>query len=103
MNDKKLPERIKATLTIELDFAKADQPLIGDVLKDIIENLGFSSSGNGSRTTQSHYSYKLESNLPPEPMTIDRLLGLVDQAREPGEPTAREQIADSLHPEYDQA
>lgn len=103
MNDKELPERIKATLTIELDFAKADQPLIGDVLKDIIENLGFSSSGNGSRTTQSHYSYKLESNLPPEPMTIDRLLGLVDQAREPGEPTAREQIADSFHPEYDQA
>ncbi len=25
MNDEELPERIKATLTIELDFAKADR------------------------------------------------------------------------------
>ncbi|MEV1198099.1 hypothetical protein ABZQ24_29370 [Pseudomonas aeruginosa] len=58
MSNEKLPDRIKATLTIELDFAKEDQPLIGEVLQGIIENLGFSSEGNGSRTTQSHYSYK---------------------------------------------
>lgn len=30
--DKEVPDRIKATLTIELDFAKEDQPLIGEVL-----------------------------------------------------------------------
>jgi hypothetical protein len=103
MNKQELPDRIKATLTIELDFAKEDQPLIGDVLQNIIDNLGFSSSGNGSRTALSHYSYNLESNLPKEPMTFDHLLDLMDQSLEPGEPTAREQIADSMHPYYEQA
>lgn len=103
MNNQELPDRIKATLTIELDFAKEDQPLIGEVLQMVIDSLGFSSAGNGSRTAQSHYSYKLESNLPKEPMTMDHLLDLVDQAREPGEPTARERIAESMHPDYDQA
>lgn len=103
MNNQELPDRIKATLTIELDFAKDDQPLIGEVLQMIIGSLGFSSAGNGSRTAQSHYSYKLESNLPTEPMTMDNLLDLADQALEPGEPTARERIAESMHPDYDQA
>jgi hypothetical protein len=103
MNKQELPDRIKATLTIELDFAKEDQSLIGEVLQNIIDNIGFSSSGNGSRTARSHYSYNLESNLPKEPMTFDRLLDLVDQSLEPGEPTAREQIADSMHDDYEQA
>nr|WP_246777418.1 hypothetical protein [Escherichia coli] len=48
-------------------------------------------------------SYKLESNLPKVPMTMERLFDLMDQAREPGEPTAAEQIADSMHPNYDEA
>ncbi|WHL30255.1 hypothetical protein QJS63_29410 (plasmid) [Pseudomonas juntendi] len=33
MSDEKIPDRIKAKLTIELDFAKEDQPLIGEVLQ----------------------------------------------------------------------
>lgn len=103
MSDEKIPDRIKAKLTIELDFAKEDQPLIGEVLQGILDNLGFSSEGNGSRTAQSHYSYKLESNLPKEPMTMERLFDLMDQAREPGEPTTAEQIAESMHPNYDEA
>lgn len=98
-----LPDRIKATLTIELDFAKEDQSLISEVLQGIIENLGFSSEGNGSRTAQSHYSYKLESNLPKEPMTLERLFDLMDEALEPGEATTAERIAESMHPDYDQA
>lgn len=103
MSNQRLPDRIKATLTIELDFASEDQPLIEGVLQGIIENLGFSSEGNGSRTAQSHYSYKLESNLPKQPMTMNRLFALIDQAREPGEPTAQERIAESMHPDYDLA
>ncbi|EMA3568439.1 hypothetical protein [Pseudomonas aeruginosa] len=103
MSDEKIPDRIKAKLTIELDFAKEDQPLIGEVLQGILDNLGLSSEGSGSRTAQSHYSYKLESNLPKVPMTMERLFDLMDQAREPGEPTAAEQIADSMHPNYDEA
>lgn len=103
VNEKELPDRIKATLTIDIDFAKEDQPLIGEVLQNIIDNIGFSSSGNGSRTAQSHYSYNLESNLPKKAMTFDHLLDLMDQALEPGEPSAREQIADTMHPDYEQA
>lgn len=103
MNKQELPDRITAKLTIELDFAKEDQPLIGEVLQNIIDSLGFSSSGNGSRTMQSHYSYKLESNVPSEPMTMDHLLDLADQAIEPGEPTARERLAESMHPDYEEA
>lgn len=67
----------------------------------IIDNLGISSSGRGSRTPQSHYSYKVESNLPAEPMTVDRMLEVMDQAREPGEPTTEERFAEMVHPEYD--
>ena len=103
MSNQELPDRIKATLTIELDFAKDDQPLIAEVLQGIIDNLGFSGQGNGSRTAQSHYSYKLESNLPKEPMTVDRLFDLMDQAREPGEPTTGELIEESMHSDYNQA
>lgn len=103
MNKQELPDRITAKLTIELDFAKEDQPLIGEVLQNIIDSLGFSSSGNGSRTMQSHYSYKLESNVPSEPMTMDHLLDLADQAIEPGDPTARERLAESMHPDYEEA
>ena len=40
MSDEKIPDRIKAKLTIELDFAKEDQPLIGEVLQGILDNLG---------------------------------------------------------------
>lgn len=103
MSNPDLPDRIKAKLTIELDFAKEDQPLIGDVLQNIIASLGISSEGNGSRTAQSHYRYKLESNLPKEPMTVDRLFDLFDEAREPGEPSSAELLAESMHPDYEQA
>ncbi|MGF6282312.1 hypothetical protein ABH908_000204 [Pseudomonas frederiksbergensis] len=103
MNKPELPDRIKAKLTIELDFAREDQPMIGQVLLNIIDCLGISSSGSGSHTRQSHYSYKLESNLPSEPMTMDHLLDMADEACEPGEPTARERIAESMHPDYEEA
>ncbi|HGO9799708.1 TPA: hypothetical protein ACLEB8_004898 [Pseudomonas aeruginosa] len=103
MSEQNLPERIKATLTIELDFAREDQPLMLGVLQDIIDNLGISSQGNGSRTAQSHYSYKLESNVPSQPMTMERLLSIYDESIEPGEPTAGELIAESMHPKYDEA
>lgn len=103
MNDQNLPDRIKATLTIELDFAKVDQPLIHGILQQIIDNLGISSSGNGSATASSHYSYNVESNLPKQPMTMDRILDLADAAGAPGQPTARERIAESMRPDYEQA
>ncbi|EMN3634459.1 hypothetical protein R3Q56_006706 [Pseudomonas aeruginosa] len=96
-------ERIKAKLTIELDFAKDDQHLIAGVLRDVIDNLAISNRGNGSVTAASHYSYNLFSNLPSEPVTLDRLFQLFDEAADPGEPTFKERILDSLHPEYEQA
>lgn len=98
-----LPDRIKAKLTIDLDFAKDDQPRIGEVLQRIIENLGISNEGDGSCTPHSHYRYKLETNLPQEPMTVERLFDLFDEAREPGEPSSAELLAESLHPDFDQA
>jgi len=98
-----LPDRIKATLTIDLDFAKEDQPRISEVLQFIIDNLAISGSGEGCPTAQSRYSFKLESNLPKVPMTLDRILDLADQAAEPGEATARERIAESMHPRYEEA
>ncbi|BAW27530.1 hypothetical protein [Pseudomonas putida] len=103
MDKQEQPDRIKATLTIDLDFAKADQDRISGVLQGIIDNLWLSGKGSGSVTQHSHFSYSLKSNLPSEPMTMDRLLDLVDLNREPGEPSAREQIADSQHPDYDEA
>lgn len=96
-------DRIKAKLTIELDFAKEDQHLIAGVLQDVLDNLGFSSQGSGSRTPASHFSYRLESNLPSVPITLDRLFDMLDESADPGEPTFKERILDSLHPEYEQA
>ncbi|MBD9674943.1 hypothetical protein IB275_30480 [Pseudomonas sp. PDM21] len=103
MSGPDLPDRIKATLTIDLDFAKADQPLIGGVLQDILGNLSISANGRGSINRDSHYSYKLTSNLPPVPMTMDRLFELFDAQREEGEPTAAERLQDSMRPDYEQA
>lgn len=96
-------DRIKAKLTIELDFAKEDQELIAGVLQDVLDNLGFSSQGSGSRTPASHFSYRLESNLPSVPVTLDRLFEMLDESADPGEPTFSERLNDSLHPEYDKA
>lgn len=99
-----LPDRIKATITIELDFAKEDQPLIGEVLSNIVtEMIPFSSQGNGHRTKTSRYSYKVESNLPSEPMTLDRMFELIDANREPGSLTVREQYAEMDDPLYETA
>lgn len=103
MNNQEQPDRIKATLTINLDFAKEDQPLISGVLQQIIDNLGLSGSGNGWPTANSQFDYKLTHNQPSEPVTMDRLLDLFDANREPGEPTARERIEESQHPEYEEA
>ena len=103
MSKPELPDRIKATLTIDLDFAKEDMPQVGEVLHQIVDSLSISGQGNGSRTAKSHYSYKLESNLPKVPMTMERLFDMFDEAREPGEPSARELIADSMHPGHDEA
>ena len=103
MSNPDLPDRIKAKLTIDLDFAKEDQPLIAEVLQRIIENLGISNEGNGSCTPRSHYCYKLETNLPQEPLTVERLFDLFDEAREPGEPSSAELLAESLDPKFEQA
>lgn len=102
MDNENLPDRIVAKITIDLDFAREDQPLISEVLQSILDNLGISNSGKGSRTAQSHYSYKLESNQPSVPMTLETLLDIADQSLDPGEPTARERIAESLRPDYDE-
>ncbi|SUE95760.1 Uncharacterised protein [Ectopseudomonas mendocina] len=96
------PDRIKAKLTIDIDFAKEDQPLIMEVLQNILDNLPISSSGNGSRTKHSHYSYKLETNQPSQPMTMERLFDIMDQAREPGEPSMGERMAESMRSDYEQ-
>lgn len=96
-------DRIKLKLTIEMDFAREDQPRIMPVLEDIIGNLSFSSSGNGMPTKNSSYSYKLESNQPSQPMTLDKMIELVDAHAAPGEPTASEIIAETNHPEFEQA
>lgn len=93
------PDRIKATLTIELDFAKEDQLLIGGVLEHIIEALSFSQSGNGKPTPNSHYSYRLKSNLPCEPMTLGDLFEMMDAELKPGEPTTAERFFESMHPD----
>lgn len=103
MSKPELPDRIKAKLTIDLDFAKEDWELVSEVLHQIIDNLAISSEGNGSRTTRSHHSYKLESNLPKSPMTMERLFEMFDEAREPGEPSAIELFADSMHPRHEEA
>lgn len=104
MSQEQDQNRITATVTIELDFAKEDQPLIAGVLKDIVsEMLPISSKGNGMPTKNSRYFYTMTSNQPAQPMTLERLFDMVDAAREPGEPTAAEKIMDSRHPEYEEA
>lgn len=103
MDNQPQQDRIKATLTIDLDFDKADQDRISGVLQGIIDNLWLSGKGSGSVTKHSHFSYSLKSNQPSKPMTMDRLLDLVDLNREDGEPSAREQIAETQHPDYEAA
>lgn len=98
-----LPDRIKMKLTIELDFAREDQPLIQDLLQHILDHLWMSGSGEGSCTAQSHFSYKLESNAPSEPMTMEKLFEVMDQAREPGEPSMAERMEESMNPDYEKA
>lgn len=98
-----IPDRIKATLTINLDFAKEDQDKIVLALNNIIDSLSIGSSGKGSVTPSSHYDFKLDSNLPSEPMTLDRMFDLVNQSLEPGELTVQERYAEMNDPLYEVA
>lgn len=96
-------DRIKSTITIKLDYAKEDQPLIDEMLKQIIVNLKLSRPDNGERTSRSYYTWTLDTDIDSKPKTVESLMGLFDPQREPGDPSALEQLLETRHPHYDEA
>lgn len=75
-------ENIKLSLVIDFDIAHKHKDRIVPIMEEIVNNLFLSSSGNGVITPGSTYQYKLTSNQPSEPMTVDRLFELIRQAQE---------------------
>lgn len=66
----------KATLTITIEGPTPDE--FGLAISNATDTLGFGCGGNGFTPNGTRYECKIESNLPKEPMTVDRLLKLVD-------------------------
>jgi hypothetical protein len=66
----------KATITITIEGPSPDE--FGLALSNATDSLGFGSAGNGCTPNGTAYRYEIDSNLPSEPMTLDRLLKFMD-------------------------
>lgn len=66
----------KATITINIEGQNPDE--FGVALQNATDSLSLGSSGNGITKNGTRYDYKVESNIPASPMTLNRLLGLLD-------------------------
>lgn len=95
-------DRIKLNLSIDFDIDSQYKDMIIPIMEEVIGNLSFSSSGNGTIKPGSTYSYKLISNIPPQPMTLEKMFEIMDAHREPGEPSMEERITESMREDYEQ-
>lgn len=66
----------KATITINIEGPNADEA--SQAFQNAIDGIGFGSGGNGFTPNGTTYNYTVESNQPTVPMTLDRLLQLID-------------------------
>lgn len=66
----------KATITITIEGPSPDE--FGLALSNATDSLGFGTAGNGCTPNGTAYRYEIDSNLPSVPMTLDRLLKIVD-------------------------
>lgn len=66
----------KATITITIEGPTPDE--FGLALSNATDSLGFGNAGNGVTPNGTAYRYEIASNLPSEPMTLDRLLKMMD-------------------------
>lgn len=82
--------KFTAVITVRIEGPSPDE--FGQAMSNAFDVLSFGSTG-GSGSTQNGTSYtcNVESNLPSEPMTLDRLLGMVEEQCDPEE---RQQLRD---------
>lgn len=95
--------RITLNLSIDFDIDSQYKDRIIPIMEEIVGSLSFSSSGQGTIKPGSTYQYKLTSNQPSQPMTMEKMFQIIDAHRAPGEATMEELLADSMHPEYELA
>lgn len=77
-------ERITLSLTIDFDVDMKYKDMIIPIMEEIVGNLAFSGSGNGIIKPGSTYQYKLTTNQPSQPITLERIMELIDQHNQEG-------------------
>lgn len=76
------PPPYKAVITIEVEGPSPDE--FGQAISNAFDTISFGSTGaNGSTANGTQYSCKVVTNLPSEPMTLDNLLGMLDEHCDP--------------------
>lgn len=66
----------KVTITINIEGPNADEASLA--FQNAIDGVGFGSGGNGCTPNGTRYNYTVESNQPTVPMTLERLLQMVE-------------------------
>lgn len=66
----------KVTITINIEGPNDAE--VSLAFQNAIDGIGFGSGGNGFTPNGTSYDYSVESNQPKVPMTLDRLLKLID-------------------------
>jgi hypothetical protein len=66
----------KATITINIEGPNSDEA--AQAFQNAIDGIGFGSGGHGFTPNGTSYNYTVESSEPKVPMTLERLLQLVE-------------------------
>lgn len=82
--------KFTALITVKIEGQSPDE--FGQAMSNAFDVLSFGSTGGSGITPNgTSYTCNVESNLPSEPMTFDRLLGMVEEQCDPEQ---RQQLRD---------
>lgn len=84
-------ETVKLTITINIEGPNNDEVPIA--FQHAIDGMSLGSGGNGHTANGTRYDYKVESNQPPVPMTMERLL---DWMHKNGDEDVRQQLNETF-------
>lgn len=90
------PDGYQATITIQIQGKTPDQ--FGQAMSNAIDIVSFGGSGgNGMTANGTTYTCTVETNLPKQPMTLNNLLGMLDEHCAPEERAVLREIYGTEH------
>ena len=90
------PDGYQATITIQIQGKTPDQ--FGQAMSNAFDIASFGGAGgNGMTSNGTSYTCKVETNLPKQPMTLNNVLGMLDEHCDPHERAALRAVYGTEH------